>query len=93
MRNIASLPHPTGGGLGAVAEGKLLVFGGSDGSLAAREYELRDRHPGFSKIIHQFDPKAGRWSMAGGMPYALVTTGLAIRDNQFVIAGGEDRPS
>ena len=27
------------------------------------------------------------------MPYALVTTGLAIWDDQIVIAGGEDRPS
>jgi N-acetylneuraminic acid mutarotase len=92
-RSMASLPQPTGGGLGAVVGGKLLVFGGNDGSLADHEYEIRDRHPGFSKIIYEFDPETSRWSIAGQMPYALVTTGLAIWDNQLVIAGGEDRPS
>ena len=91
-QNIASLPQPTGGGLGAVVEGMLLVFGGNDGSLAAREYEDKEHHPGFSKIIYQFDPTTRRWSIAGQMPYSLVTTGLAIWDDQVVIAGGEDRP-
>ena len=74
------------------AQGKILVCGGNDGSLADREYEIRDRHHGFSKIIYEFDPETSRWLVAARMPYALVTTGLAIWDNQLVIAGGEDRP-
>lgn len=92
-RSITSLPQPTGGGEGAVVDGKILVLGGNDGSLADHEYEIKDRHPGFSKLIYQFDPETSRWSIAGQMPYALVTTGLAIWDQQLVIAGGEDRPS
>jgi N-acetylneuraminic acid mutarotase len=89
---IADIPQPTVAGVGAVANGKLLVFGGDDGSLYARQFELKDRHPGFSKITYQFDPRTRRWSRFGVMPYSLATTGLAIWNHQFVIAGGEVRP-
>jgi N-acetylneuraminate epimerase len=92
-QSIANLSRPTAGGLGAFVGGKILVLGGNDGSLADHEYEIRDRHPGFSKTMYGFDPETQRWSIVGQMPYALVTTGLAIWDHQLVIAGGEDRPS
>ncbi len=92
-RALANPPQPTAGGLGAVMKGKLLLLGGNDGSLAAKEYEIRDRHPGFSKMVLQYDPETGHWSSTGEMPYALVTTGLATWENELVVAGGEDRPS
>lgn len=92
-RSIASPPQSTAGGLATVVEGRVQVLGGNDGSLASHEYEVRDRHPGFSRTVFQFDPETKHWSAMGQMPYALVTTGLAVWDNQVVIAGGEDRPS
>ncbi len=56
---------------------QILVFGGNDGTLADREYELKDRHPGFRKDVLAFDPHQMKWSKAGEMPYSLVTTGIA----------------
>lgn len=89
---IADIPQPVVGGLGIAADHKLLVFGGDDGRDYARQFELKDRHPGFSKIIYQFDLRSRSWSRLGMMPHSLATTGLAMWQGQVVIAGGEDRP-
>jgi N-acetylneuraminic acid mutarotase len=91
-RRIADVPQPTVAGVGAVVNGKLLVFGGDDGKLYARQFKLKGRHPGFSKIIYLFDPHTRTWSRLGVMPHSLATTGLATWNHQFVIAGGEVRP-
>lgn len=44
---IADVPQSAVAGVGSVTEGKLLVFGGDDGSNYARQFELKYRHPGF----------------------------------------------
>jgi len=89
---IADVPQPSVAGVAAPTDNKLLVFGGDDGSLYMKQFEIKDRHPGYSRAIYEFDPTTGRWSTAGHMPASLVTTGLAVWNQQFVIAGGEDRP-
>jgi N-acetylneuraminate epimerase len=78
----------------AIAWGKkILVFGGNDGALADREFELKDKHPGFRKDVLAFDPQTLKWSKAGEMPFSLVTTGIAAWGKEWVIAGGEARPA
>jgi len=73
--------------------GKILVSGGNDGALADREFELKDKHPGFSKDVLAFDPHTLTWSRVGEMPHSLVTTGIAAWGKEWVIAGGEVRPA
>lgn len=92
-RKIPDLPHPTAGGLGAEAQGRLLVFGGNDGTLADHEYEVREKHPGFSKAVYSFDPRTEQWRIVGTIPYSLVTTGMVRWGDEWVIAGGEDHPA
>lgn len=89
---LADLPHPSQAGYAIGHEGDLLLLGGNDGSLAGREAELKDRHPGFSRAVYRYAARTGRWARAGEMPASLVTSGIVPWNNQYVIAGGEDRP-
>lgn len=88
-----ALPHPVQAGSGIAWNDHILVFGGNDGSLADREFQIRDRHPGFHREVYRFKQEANRWSLLGQMPASLVTTGVVRWEKEFVIAGGEDRPA
>jgi N-acetylneuraminate epimerase len=78
----------------AVAEGHdVLLIGGSDGVLADREFELKGQHPGFCRDVLRYSPDAKRWSADGEMPASLVTSGIVRWGDEWVIAGGEDRPA
>ncbi len=79
-------------GLAAEWKGHAIVLGESDGALAAREAELKDEHPGFSRDVRMYDRAGKRWTSIGAMPASLVTTGCAWWGNELVIPGGEDRP-
>jgi N-acetylneuraminic acid mutarotase len=89
---LASLPINSQAGY-AIAdnEGGVLVFGGNDGALADREFEVKDNHPGFSRAVFRFHN--GKWTREGEMPASLVTSGIVQWGGEFVIAGGEDRPA
>lgn len=86
----------------------LYIFGGDDGRLAMGAENLKDRHPGFSDAILQYDSKTNIWSKPGNMPlkkgpdavtnpngslWAPVTTTLTVWQGKVIIAGGEIRPS
>ncbi len=89
---IADLPRPVVAAP-CLAEGdRLLVFGGDDGENAARVFELKEKHPGFSREVLAFDPRSGRWSPAGAYPAGLVTTTACRWQGKIVVPGGEDRP-
>lgn len=90
---VRPLPHAVQAGVGLAWKGELVVFGGNDGSLADREWEVRERHPGFRREVYRFDAAANQWREIGRMPHSLVTTGVVASDDEFVIAGGEDRPA
>lgn len=92
-RTLPTLPHPMAGAVGAEVNGDLLVFGGNDGSLADHEYEIREKHPGFSKSIYGFNPRTQHWRVVGTIPYSLVTTGIVHWGDEWVIAGGEIHPA
>lgn len=76
----------------AWGQSHVLVFGGDDGSLAARSRELGERHPGFVRDLLAYHTVTDTWTSLGSLPAAPVTT-MAVADGDgIVIAGGEDRP-
>jgi N-acetylneuraminic acid mutarotase len=88
-KNTMPLPRTSQAGLAAAVNGKLVVMGGSDGTLPE---ELRERHPGFRREVYVYDSKGDTWNKIGEMPASLVTTGITAWEGEFIIAGGEDRP-
>jgi N-acetylneuraminic acid mutarotase len=89
---LPNLPRPAQAAF-AVADGDdVLLIGGSDGALAPRELEIKDNHPGFNRDIFRYSAKNGRWMPEGTMPASLVTSGIVRWGDEWVIAGGEDRP-
>lgn len=88
-------------------ENELFIFGGDDGKDAARATTLKEKHPGFSKKILQYQINKNSWSVAGEIYtdkktdfvtnpnhsiWAPVTTPLVIWKDKVVLAGGEVRP-
>jgi N-acetylneuraminic acid mutarotase len=70
--------------------GRLVIFGGDDGTLAGKTPELGARHPGFSRtILRQRD---SAWFGSGMLPESLVTSGAALWNGAVVIPGGENIP-
>jgi N-acetylneuraminic acid mutarotase len=92
-QRLAPPPRPVQAAPGLEWNGKLLIFGGNDGAYALREFEVREHHPGFSKDVLAYNIDANQWSVAGQLPVSLATTAVALRQGEFVIPGGEDRPS
>jgi N-acetylneuraminic acid mutarotase len=88
-KKLMPLPRTAQAGLAISMGGRLLVMGGSDGTLPE---ELRERHPGFRREVYAYDTGKDDWDRVGEMPVSLVTTGVAQWGDEFVIAGGEDRP-
>lgn len=85
---MAAVAAPTPAPLDAA--GRLLILGGDDGSRAT--FAPLDRHPGFPGLIHAYDPRTRRWSEAGRMPKAHVTTPLVRWGDAWVMPTGEVRP-
>jgi N-acetylneuraminic acid mutarotase len=88
---LPDLPGARQAGYAIEAQGRLIAMGGNDGELAHREFELRDKHPGFPRTIFRLD-EGRRWGSVGEMPASLVTSGIVKWNGLAVIAGGEDRP-
>ena len=97
----APTPAPLVGG------SRLLVIGGDTGEYFARNFQLKDQHPGFPSSILAYDTAADSWSEAGEFPtkrgrdpdtnpngsvWAPVTTGATIWRGRIVIPSGEARP-
>ncbi len=92
-QRLAPPPRPIQSAPALEWKGTLLVFGGNDGTYAPREFEVRERHPGFSKDVLAYNIAANQWSVAGKLPLSLATTAVTLRQGEFVIPGGEDRPA
>ena len=80
------VPAPPSGGE------HLLVFGGDDGSLAARNDELADKHPGFSRDILAYHTVTDTWRKVGDLPAGHVTATVVTWGDQLVIPSGEVSP-
>ncbi len=90
---IADVPRPTVAAP-AIAYGPshILVFGGDDGENASRVWELKEKHPGFSRDILAYHTITDTWARMGTLPAGLVTTNAVHWRDAIVIPGGEDRP-
>jgi N-acetylneuraminic acid mutarotase len=92
-RRIADVPRPTvAAPASGIGKSSVLVFGGDDGANAQRVFELKDKHPGFSRDILLYNTADNQWRKAGELPQSLVTTAAIKWRGAVVIPGGEDRP-
>lgn len=85
-----------------------LIFGGDDGAMASKGSELKEKHPGFSDTIWQYNIANNEWQAAGKIhtekkedavthpnnsTWAPVTTSMVEWNGQLVFPGGEVRPA
>jgi len=94
-RRIADLPTAaTAAPSPAPAYGQshLLVFGGDDGSDSGRVWELKDKHPGFSRDILAYHTITDTWVKKGILPAGHVTTAAVRWGDSIVMPSGEIRP-
>ena len=106
-KKIAPLPEPVAAAPSpATSSGQmhLLVFGGDDGTLAPKMAELKDKHPGFSVKIWDYNVVTDTWSALGKIPsfpkgnghtnlWSPVTTTAVAWNGSTVFPGGEVRPA
>lgn len=90
---LADLPHAVvAAPATAYAAGmsNLQIFGGDDGKATA----VKEKHPGFSREILNYNTVTNTWSIVGQLPAGpAVTTTLAVWNGHVVIPGGEVRPA
>jgi SSS family transporter len=91
--HVAPAPHPMAGAP-AVAQGPshIVVFGGDTGEHFNEVWELKNRHPGFSREVWGFNTITNTWVCKDTLPQSVVTTTAVHYDGGVVIPGGEDRP-
>ena len=90
---VASPPRPVVAAVAApYGQSHVFVFGGDDGGNAARIWELKETHPGFSRDVLAFHTITNTWTRMGDLPESLVTTTAVRWQNRTIIPGGEDRP-
>jgi solute:Na+ symporter, SSS family len=92
-REVTPAPHPVVAASAVpVGQGHVFVFGGDDGTLVDRVWELRDAHPGFRREVLAYHTFTDTWTTVGDMPAGPVTA-AAVRDGPaIVVPGGETRP-
>jgi len=90
---IADLPHPVVAAPAlAYGSSHILVFGGDDGELASRMWELKEKHPGFRRDVLAYHTITDTWAVVDSLPLGLVTTTACSWRDLAVLPGGEDRP-
>lgn len=67
--------------------GQLLVLGGDDGSQAA---SAPTAHRGFPRTVLAYDPRRDAWSVAGEVPFSLVTTPAVTWGERIVVPGSKE---
>lgn len=83
-----------------IGEGRLAFLPGDDGALFERRTDLADRHPGFPRRIHVYDPATDAWLAGGEIPAAVagravatpVTTPAVAWQGRTVLPSGETKP-
>ncbi|MFT5153174.1 MAG: SSS family solute:Na+ symporter, partial [Planctomycetota bacterium] len=72
----------------AIGQSQVLVFSGSTGA----HVKDPDPRPEFPRVVSSYHTITDRWTQAGGMPQAVVTTGAVHWNGQMVLATGEVSP-
>ena len=90
------------------ASKSLFIFGGDDGTLASQATTLKEKHPGFSDEILEYNPSKDKWLQSGHIYKVLrpdsqlkpnnsiwpaVTNVMVIWQGSIVFPGGEVRPA
>lgn len=89
---LQDLPIPLQSGAAACVNGEFHLFGGNDGSLAGRENELKENHPGFRHDVYRYNNHSAEWVKLGDLPVGVMSAAFSSYRGGVVIAGGEDRP-
>lgn len=89
--SVAAAPTPAY----ASGQSSLQIFGGDDGKLAASAATLKEKHPGFSNRILNYNTLTNTWKSIGKGFTAKppVTTTLTMWNGNVIIPGGEIRPA
>ena len=89
--SVAAAPTPAY----ASGQSSLQIFGGDDGKLAATAAVLKEKHPGFSSRILNYDTLTDTWKSVGKgfTSKPPVTTTLTVWNGKVIIPGGEIRPA
>ena len=86
---LGDLPNPVAAATAVpVGQSQVLVFSGSTGE----HVKDPDPRPEFPRVVLSYHTITDTWTVAGGMPQAVVTAGLAEWQGRIVIASGEVRP-
>jgi N-acetylneuraminic acid mutarotase len=108
LANLPSAVVAAAGPAFAGSKTELLIFGGDDGVMADNAATLKEKHPGFSDIILNYNILTNTWVNAGliktqkqkdattnpnGSLWAPVTTTSVLWNGDWVIPGGEVRPA
>ncbi len=74
-----------------VENGKIIVFGGDDGSRLG--FKPPQNHPGFPKNVYSYDAAGDKWERIGTSPFVPVATPVVPWQGGYVVASGEIRPA
>ena len=91
-KRLADLPRPCAAAASPAPgiDGRFLLLGGDDGSLAG--FRPLDRHPGFPREAWAFDPGADRWVRLEDPPVSRVTLPAVPWLGHWWLPSGEVRP-
>lgn len=92
-RRCADLPTPLVAAPSpapVLADGRVLLVGGDTGTHVG--FRPPADHPGFSRRMLVYDPRADRWQDVGEAAVARVTVPVVQWHDRFVITSGEARP-
>lgn len=91
-KRLADVPRPCAAAASPapVVDGRLLLLGGDDGSLAG--FRPVDRHPGFLREAWAFEPGADRWARIEDPPVSRVTLPAVPWLGRWWLPSGEVRP-
>ena len=79
MRQIGTLPGPLTHAAGASLNGALYIIGGRSSSLT-----------GQTRDVLAVDPRTGKVSSAGRLPYALSDAAAVTAGQRILVLGGRD---
>jgi len=94
-RRLADLPVPVAAAPSPApnyGQSHIMVFGGDDGANSTRVWDLKEKHPGFSRDILAYHTITDTFTKMGTLPAGHVTTTAVLWKNSVIVPTGEIRP-